>query len=64
MPFLMKALAAAMREYPQFNASLAPDAQKLILKKYLRHLKDAYPYLYSLAMRQNPFDPEACVTVT
>jgi pyruvate dehydrogenase E2 component (dihydrolipoamide acetyltransferase) len=35
MPFLMKALAAAMREYPQFNASLAPDAQKLILKKYL-----------------------------
>ena len=35
MPFLMKALAAAMAEYPQFNASLSPDTEKLILKKYL-----------------------------
>ncbi len=35
MPFLMKALAAAMKEYPQFNASLSPDTEKLILKKYL-----------------------------
>ncbi len=35
MPFLMKALAAAMKEYPQFNASLSPDAEKLILKKYI-----------------------------
>jgi pyruvate dehydrogenase E2 component (dihydrolipoamide acetyltransferase) len=35
MPFLMKAVAAAMREYPQFNASLAPDGENLILKKYL-----------------------------
>lgn len=34
MPFLMKALAAAMREYPQFNASLAPDTEHLIYKKY------------------------------
>jgi pyruvate dehydrogenase E2 component (dihydrolipoamide acetyltransferase) len=34
MPFLMKALAAAMREYPQFNASLAPDIENLIYKKY------------------------------
>ncbi|RMG35060.1 MAG: dihydrolipoyllysine-residue acetyltransferase [Gammaproteobacteria bacterium] len=35
MPFLMKALAAALKEYPQFNASLAPDTEKLILKKYV-----------------------------
>lgn len=35
MPFLMKALAAALKEYPQFNASLVPDAEHLILKKYL-----------------------------
>ena len=34
MPFLMKALAASMAEYPQFNASLSPDTEKLILKKY------------------------------
>lgn len=26
---------------------------------YLRHLKTHYPYLYSLAVRQNPFDPGA-----
>ena len=35
MPFLMKALAMALREYPQFNASLAPDLESLIYKKYL-----------------------------
>ena len=26
---------------------------------YMQHLKHAYPYLFSLAMRTNPFDPEA-----
>jgi hypothetical protein len=26
---------------------------------YMRHLKHAYPYLFSLAMRTNPFDAEA-----
>jgi voltage-gated potassium channel len=26
---------------------------------YLRHLKDQYPYLFSLAVRKNPFDPDA-----
>jgi len=26
---------------------------------YMRHLKDNYPYLFSLAMRTNPFDPDA-----
>ena len=26
---------------------------------YMRHLKDNYPYLFSLAMRTNPFDPKA-----
>ncbi len=35
MPFLMKALAAVMREYPQFNASLSADGERLIYKKYL-----------------------------
>ena len=35
MPFLIKALAMALREYPQFNASLAPDLESLIYKKYL-----------------------------
>jgi len=26
---------------------------------YMKHLKDNYPYLFSLAMRTNPFDPNA-----
>lgn len=31
---------------------------------YMRHLKAAYPYLFSLAVRTNPLDAEASVTVT
>jgi len=46
---------------------LAGDAKRayqlLIVQwvQYLRHLKDAYPYLYSLALRTNPFDLNAKV---
>ena len=35
MPFLMKAVCKAMAVYPQFNSSLSPDGEKLILKKYM-----------------------------
>jgi len=35
VPFVMKALATAMKEFPQFNASLSPDGQSLIYKKYI-----------------------------
>jgi len=31
---------------------------------YMRHLKDNYPYLFSLAMRMNPFDETASPVVT
>jgi hypothetical protein len=31
---------------------------------YMRHLSDEYPYLFSLAMRTNPFDREASPVVT
>jgi len=34
LAFLMKAVVNALRTYPQFNASLAPDGESLILKKY------------------------------
>lgn len=30
---------------------------------YMRHLKKDYPYLFSLAIRTNPFDPDASVEV-
>lgn len=31
--------------------------------KYMEYLKDSYPFLFSLAMRQNPFDTAASVVV-
>ena len=34
LAFAMKALVAALREFPTFNASLAPDGGSLILKRY------------------------------
>jgi pyruvate dehydrogenase E2 component (dihydrolipoamide acetyltransferase) len=34
LAFVMKACVAALKQFPQFNASLAPDGQALILKKY------------------------------
>ncbi|MBN2482879.1 MAG: hypothetical protein JXD21_01595 [Candidatus Omnitrophica bacterium] len=30
---------------------------------YLRHLKESYPYLFSLALRTNPFDSQASIHV-
>ena len=41
-------------------------AYNLLIKEwvsYLEHLKISYPYLYSLAVRQNPFNKEADVIV-
>ena len=34
LAFLIKACVTALRQYPQFNASLDPKAENLILKKY------------------------------
>jgi pyruvate dehydrogenase E2 component (dihydrolipoamide acetyltransferase) len=34
LAFLMKAVVNALRTYPNFNASLAPDGDSLIMKKY------------------------------
>lgn len=41
-------------------------AYKLLVQEwldYMQHLKKNYPYLFSLAMRTNPFDPEARVEI-
>ena len=35
LTFALKALARAVREFPDFNASLGPDGKSLILKKYV-----------------------------
>ncbi len=48
---------------------LKNDAKRAYLKllaewfSHLRHLKEEYPYLYSLEMRTNPFDPAATVVI-
>lgn len=34
LPFIMKALVEAMKEYPMVNATLDEDAQEIIIKKY------------------------------
>lgn len=31
--------------------------------RYMRHLKSDYPYLFSLAIRTNPFDPDTSVEI-
>ncbi|MDZ4063823.1 MAG: hypothetical protein U1E22_04060, partial [Coriobacteriia bacterium] len=31
---------------------------------YAQHLQTAYPYLFSLAVRTNPLDPNASITVS
>jgi hypothetical protein len=41
-------------------------AYRLILREwlsYMKHLKDNYPYLFSFAMRTNPFDASSSVEV-
>lgn len=34
MPFVIKAIALALQEYPHFNASFSPETQEIIVKKY------------------------------
>jgi len=34
LPFVIKAVAAALKEFPTFNASLAANGEELVLKKY------------------------------
>lgn len=35
LAFIMRAVAAALREFPKFNSSLSADGQQLIYKKYI-----------------------------
>lgn len=35
MPFLMKAVASALKDFPNFNSSLSADTESLIMKKYI-----------------------------
>lgn len=52
-------------DYQHLSGDIKRAYQSLILEwlDYMRHLKHDYPYLFSLAMRTNPFDANACVEV-
>ncbi len=52
-------------DYQHLSGDIKRAYQQLILQwlDYMKHLKRDYPYLFSLAMRTNPFDANASVEV-
>lgn len=52
-------------DYQHLSGDIKRAYQLLILEwlDYMKHLKEDYPYLFSLAMRTNPFDADAKVEV-
>lgn len=52
-------------DYQHLSGDIKRAYQQLIVQwlDYMKHLKRDYPYLFSLAMRTNPFDPDASVEV-
>lgn len=52
-------LGNADRAHVSGDAKRAYSAVLTEWVAYMRHLSEKYPYLYSLAVRQNPYDPEA-----
>jgi hypothetical protein len=65
----MKARGDLLALPPSDKSHLAGDIQRvyaqLVLEwiRYMEYLRDHYPYLFSLAMRKNPFDETASVVV-
>ncbi|MBA4370702.1 MAG: hypothetical protein C0418_03880 [Coriobacteriaceae bacterium] len=47
-----------------FDIKRAYHAVLLEWMAYMRHLSEQYPYLYSLAVRDNPYDPDARIQVS
>jgi hypothetical protein len=52
-------------DYDHLSGDIKRAYQQLILQwlDYMKHLKEDYPYLFSLAIRTNPFDSNASVEV-
>jgi len=52
-------------DYQHLSGDIKRAYQQLVLQwlDYMRYLKGDYPYLFSLAMRTNPFDANASVEV-
>jgi vacuolar-type H+-ATPase subunit I/STV1 len=52
-------------DYQHLSGDIKRAYSLLVLEwlSYMQHLKDSYPYLFSLAVRTNPFNPDASVEV-
>jgi hypothetical protein len=52
-------------DFDHLSGDIRRTYSRIVLEwlHYMEHLKEDYPYLFSLAMRTNPFDPEAKVEV-
>jgi hypothetical protein len=53
------------RDYEHMAGDIKRAYGLLVIEwiRYMKHLRTHYPYLFSLALRTNPFDKSACVTV-
>lgn len=53
-------------DYDHLSLDIKRAYRNLIFEwlRYMHHLKRDYPYLFSLAVRMNPFDPRASVIIT
>lgn len=51
----------AKKDHEHINGDIKRAYLSLLSEwtNYMTHLKDSYPYLFSLAIRTNPFDPQA-----
>ncbi len=52
-------LSAADRDHLEIDAKRAYVAVLTEWVRYMKHLKTAYPYLFAMAVRMNPFNPAA-----
>ena len=64
-PLPMELETSSLETITKFNVNFRTLQQEIKItdKKLMQHLKTAYPYLFSLAMRTNPFNPDASVVV-
>jgi len=53
----------SMNDLEHLSGDIKRVYQLLVLEwlDYMKHLQKSYPYLFSLALRTNPFDKNACV---
>ncbi len=56
-------MTEADRRHIEVDIKRAYSALIVQWADYMRHLKESYPHLFSLAARMNPFDPEASAVI-